>query len=376
MESTTPGGSVLVAGSTTASTAQQSQHTPNTRSNKSSGRRKPRPQNNETGAGIDSVDPHPQGPDQPSGTIGTSGGRTPANTGQRQFHRGPPRPRKPATPAQGGAPTDRSTAEPSASRNSNRDNRNQTPRNKPPRPRVDGQGDSVQPQTPTPPAQPAGSRNRRAKFGGKLTENDGSSNAPTTSEKYHVKTDKSAKDDLTSRLIKELSFPPYPDCPICFSSIYREQPIWSCSPSITTILPHDAEGPPQYCWTTFHLKCIRSWASKSVKDVEDAWRARGEEGRIGDWRCPGCQAKRELVPKVYWYVIYSRFLEKIIIVTHSLPFIPGVSVDLSPILNLHDYLLPIRVEVPALVRARADVDTHVLSHVIPGLARHVKSQLV
>jgi transcriptional repressor NF-X1 len=83
-------------------------------------------------------------------------------------------------------------------------------------------------------------------------------------------------------------------------SVHREQPIWSCSPSITTILPHDAEGPPQYCWTTFHLKCIRSWASKSVKDIEDAWRARGEEGKTGDWRCPGCQAKREVVPKVYW----------------------------------------------------------------------------
>ena len=33
----------------------------------------------------------------------------------------------------------------------------------------------------------------------------------------------------------------------------------------------------QYCWTTFQVKCIRSWASKSVKDIADAWRARGEE---------------------------------------------------------------------------------------------------
>ncbi|KAF9460740.1 hypothetical protein BDZ94DRAFT_1265402 [Collybia nuda] len=48
------------------------------------------------------------------------------------------------------------------------------------------------------------------------------------------------------------------------------------------------------------MKCIVSWASKSVKDVADAWRARGEEGRRGDWRCPGCQVKRESIPSGYW----------------------------------------------------------------------------
>ncbi|EKM74393.1 hypothetical protein AGABI1DRAFT_133318 [Agaricus bisporus var. burnettii JB137-S8] len=125
---------------------------------------------------------------------------------------------------------------------------------------------------------------RRAKFRGKLTENDGPSNpsiSSNPSKKYRSKATEPL-DDLTSRLIRELSSPPYPDCPICFSSVYREQPIWSCSPSIPTILPHGAEGPPQYCWATFHLKCIRSWASKNVKDLEDAWRARSEEGRTGD----------------------------------------------------------------------------------------------
>jgi len=149
---------------------------------------------------------------------------------------------------------------------------------------------------------PHGGSKRRAKFHGKLTDKDGPSNTASPSkpaDKYHVKMEKPAVDDLTSRLIQELSSPPYPDCPICFSSVYREQPIWSCSPIIPTILPHDAEGPPQYCWTTFHLKCIRSWASKSVQDIEDAWRARGEEGRTGDWRCPGCQGKREDIPKIY-----------------------------------------------------------------------------
>jgi transcriptional repressor NF-X1 len=117
------------------------------------------------------------------------------------------------------------------------------------------------------------------------------------------------KDNLTSTLIHALRTPPYPDCPICFSSIHPAQPTWSCSPSIPVVsvsavdeherTATDREQSNSYCWTTFHVKCIRSWAAKSVKDVSDAWRARGED-RNGDWRCPGCQAKREVVPNGYW----------------------------------------------------------------------------
>lgn len=98
-------------------------------------------------------------------------------------------------------------------------------------------------------------------------------------------------DDLTSILTHALSTHPYPDCPICFNPIRPEQHTWSCSSS-------DPSENLQCCWTTFHLKCIRAWASKSVKDIQDAWRARGEE-RTGEWRCPGCQAKRESVPSSY-----------------------------------------------------------------------------
>ncbi|KAF8198478.1 hypothetical protein BJ912DRAFT_951515 [Pholiota molesta] len=111
-------------------------------------------------------------------------------------------------------------------------------------------------------------------------------------------------DDLTSILIRDLSTPPYPDCPICFSAIRPEQAIWSCSPSISIVTSSDAQV-PQYCWTSFHVKCIRSWAEKSVKEVADAWRARGESDKKGDWRCPGCQAKRETVPSGYWCFCHS-----------------------------------------------------------------------
>ena len=98
-------------------------------------------------------------------------------------------------------------------------------------------------------------------------------------------------DDLTSILTFSLSNPPFPECMICFNPIRPEQQTWSCSPS--------EEKDAQSCWNTFHLKCVQSWAGKSVKDMEEAWRARGEEKK-GEWRCPGCQSKREIVPQRYW----------------------------------------------------------------------------
>ncbi len=99
-------------------------------------------------------------------------------------------------------------------------------------------------------------------------------------------------DDLTSILTFSLSNPPFPECMICFNPIRPEQPTWSCSPS-------SEEKEAQSCWNTFHLKCIQPWAGKSVKDMEEALRARGEEKK-GEWRCPGCQSKREIVPRRYW----------------------------------------------------------------------------
>jgi transcriptional repressor NF-X1 len=158
-------------------------------------------------------------------------------------------------------------------------------------------------------------RRRAPKFHAGLTERDSPADEKkediSTSARYRNTLPKA--DDLTSRLIRELSVPPYPDCLICFSSIHPAQPTWSCSPLIPISAATDDENDKipgrlaetaQCCWTTFHLKCIRSWASKSVKDLEEAWRARGEE-RKGEWRCPGCQSKRQAVPTSYWYVLHQ-----------------------------------------------------------------------
>ncbi|KAI0042826.1 hypothetical protein FA95DRAFT_1499565 [Auriscalpium vulgare] len=155
------------------------------------------------------------------------------------------------------------------------------------------------------PSNPPRHPKRTARFNGKLSETKASAPSPAVSH-YPAQAYSAPvpKDDLTSTLIHELSTPPYLDCAICFNSIHPAQPSWSCSPLIPAARsPADSASndkePAQYCWTTFHLKCIKSWAAKSVKDVEEAWRARGEEKK-GEWRCPGCQLKREVVPRAYW----------------------------------------------------------------------------
>ncbi|KAG1722751.1 hypothetical protein EDB19DRAFT_1930311 [Suillus lakei] len=180
-----------------------------------------------------------------------------------------------------------------------------TRRNRPPR-RRQGATAAIEPNVPDSQPQSQAKRpSRRSKFNASLTEPIPLTGDPKPEVKTHPSPQASSlpkkarpprpkaplADDLTSTLTRALSTHPYPDCPICFNPIRPEQPTWSCSSS-------DPSENLQCCWTTFHLKCIRAWASKSVKDIQDAWRARGEE-RTGEWRCPGCQAKRDCVPSSY-----------------------------------------------------------------------------
>ncbi|EKM57230.1 uncharacterized protein PHACADRAFT_142441 [Phanerochaete carnosa HHB-10118-sp] len=190
-----------------------------------------------------------------------------------------------------------------------RPQRTREPRKQP----VDGatsQLETNEKQSDKPSGGPKGKR-RAAKFDGGLTDVSRFSEGEPKQEQSSFRKyrrELPTADDLTSRLTRELSTPPYPDCLICFSVIHPAQPTWSCSPLIPIAAAMDDEydkvstkttETAQCCWTTYHLKCIRSWASKSVKGVEEAWRARGEE-RAGEWRCPGCQSKRSAVPASYW----------------------------------------------------------------------------
>jgi transcriptional repressor NF-X1 len=158
---------------------------------------------------------------------------------------------------------------------------------------------------------------RAAKFNAGLTEATAgtSRSRPRQNNSHHNNRGPSAKaDDLTSTLIRSLSVRPFLECLICFNPIHPLEKTWSCSPLIP-IVPADTEANPQYCWSTLHLKCIRSWSEKSYKEIQAAWIARGEHGRGGEWRCPGCQGKRTRLIRSYTSVFPSvPFVSSLILV--------------------------------------------------------------
>ena len=132
----------------------------------------------------------------------------------------------------------------------------------------------------------------------------------------------------------------------------------------------DESGDSQYCYTPFHLKCIKSWASKSVKDMQDAYRTRGETGKEGDWRCPGCQRKRLQVPPSYLLVTLLFPLAYIELKKNQ------KNLDVSVVQpRIHDPLgLRHLIVVGIHVLAGELAPIHVLFCVTRDLVRHVKSR--
>ena len=92
-----------------------------------------------------------------------------------------------------------------------------------------------------------------------------------------------------------------------------------------------------------------SWASNSVKDIADAWRARGEELN-GDWRCQAVN----LEEKRYQQAIGT--FKFIFHVFHkSNQIVRGVSATRCQSLSLVNPLRPIHAVVCALAFVRACV---------------------
>ncbi|PPR05076.1 hypothetical protein CVT24_010263 [Panaeolus cyanescens] len=206
------------------------------------------------------------------------------------------------TPSTGGA----GSGNAGASRNRNRKPKDPQPHNLPNNSNTQDPSSSSSSKQPMP---LSGQARRRANFGSSLTQPEASSNTTTNnSNSKPTRRPLPTGTDLTSTLIRSLSTPPYPDCLICFSAVRPEQAVWSCSPewgvlgdddaNATASTNANANASAQYCWKTFHVKCIKSWADKSVKDLREAWRSRGVEDwkAKGEWRCPGCQVRRKEVP--------------------------------------------------------------------------------
>ncbi|KIK58127.1 hypothetical protein GYMLUDRAFT_45677 [Collybiopsis luxurians FD-317 M1] len=233
---------------------------------------------------------------------GTTSATTGTNTQQkhrhpRRYHKNPDEPpnlRDNPQSSTGQAQTDAQNSSPSE-RSVNRRNR----RNRP-KPQTAGQSSANDKPREKVANGPSSSRPGRAKFNSSLTSDTPAQSSRRPRQYGRGKHNLIEPDagDLTSNLIRQLSFKPFLDCLICFAPIHPKQPTWSCSPLIP-IQDDSSEHQPQYCWTTFHLKCIHEWAEKSYKEVKAAWEAREEFDKDGEWRCPGCQGRRNKLMRGY-----------------------------------------------------------------------------
>lgn len=251
--------------------------------------------------------PRPEGSNQPRG-----GGRGQPRGRVSGAGRGQPRQDKPKSDPPAGSAQQSASSEPQAPvvSNGERSNRNRQrgmggrrPKKDSPAPKDAPAEGSAPPSDIEKAAEEtrAPQSSRRRQFGSKLTENEGTSSSKQT---VTVITPAAQELDLTSRLTasfsRSASKEEAPDCPICFNSISPGSPIWSCTPQTSDLDPAHAEyGSSNCCWSSYHLKCIKTWASRSVKATGEAYAARGVADRDGEWRCPGCQTKRSIVPPEY-----------------------------------------------------------------------------
>ncbi|KAI9101587.1 hypothetical protein K1719_023831 [Acacia pycnantha] len=73
------------------------------------------------------------------------------------------------------------------------------------------------------------------------------------------------------------------ECMICYDTVRRTAPIWSCSS----------------CYSIFHLNCIKKWAQAPTSvDVS------AEKNQGFNWRCPGCQSVQLTSSREISYVCF------------------------------------------------------------------------
>ncbi|KAH8731385.1 hypothetical protein GQ44DRAFT_698662 [Phaeosphaeriaceae sp. PMI808] len=92
---------------------------------------------------------------------------------------------------------------------------------------------------------------------------------------------KSTASDIATRTHEDIDNGHY-ECAICTEDIKRHsRGVWSC----------------RTCWTVFHLGCIKKW---STNEGSAATRQQAEDGELPaprQWRCPGCNLPKDVMPK-------------------------------------------------------------------------------
>jgi len=93
---------------------------------------------------------------------------------------------------------------------------------------------------------------------------------------------KSTAPDIATRTHEDITSGAY-ECPICTSEVGRNSKIWSC----------------KTCWTVFHLTCIKKWSANEGSTLAQQRNQDGEFASPRQWRCPGCNLPKDLLPSTY-----------------------------------------------------------------------------
>jgi transcriptional repressor NF-X1 len=95
------------------------------------------------------------------------------------------------------------------------------------------------------------------------------------------RTVRSTAADIATRTHEDIANGLY-ECPICTGELGRKSRVWSC----------------KFCWTVFHLSCIKKWSQNEGSAFQDHQQ---EDGAImtRHWRCPGCNLPQEILPSTY-----------------------------------------------------------------------------
>ena len=92
---------------------------------------------------------------------------------------------------------------------------------------------------------------------------------------------KSNAPDIATRTHEDISNGVY-ECPICTSEVGRNSRVWSC----------------KTCWTVFHLTCIKKWSQNEGSTLQQI--PNGEMPPPRQWRCPGCNLPKDVLPTTYF----------------------------------------------------------------------------
>ncbi|CBX90243.1 hypothetical protein LEMA_P063690.1 [Plenodomus lingam JN3] len=92
---------------------------------------------------------------------------------------------------------------------------------------------------------------------------------------------KSTAADIATRTHEDIDNGHY-ECAICTEDVKRHSKgVWSC----------------RTCWTVFHLGCIKKWSTNEGSAAARQQVADGELPPPRQWRCPGCNLPKDVLPK-------------------------------------------------------------------------------